>query len=87
MTLVWIYTILINGYGFFLMKADKQKAVRGKWRLSERRIWLVAAAFGSAGVWFGMLRFRHKTKHLSFRLGIPFLLGVQAVLTGFYMMN
>ncbi|MEC0701816.1 DUF1294 domain-containing protein, partial [Bacillus haynesii] len=51
MTFIWVYTILINGYGFFLMKADKQKAVRGKWRVSERRIWLVAAAFGSAGVW------------------------------------
>nr|MDH3164368.1 DUF1294 domain-containing protein [Bacillus licheniformis] len=45
MTLIWIYMILINGYGFFLMKADKQKAVRGKWRVSERRIWLVAVRF------------------------------------------
>ncbi|MEC1262842.1 DUF1294 domain-containing protein [Bacillus swezeyi] len=84
MNIALIYLILINGYGFLLMKTDKQRAVKNKWRVSERRIWLTAAVFGSAGVWLGMLRFRHKTKHLSFALGIPFLLIVQAVLAGFY---
>ncbi|ASB87975.1 DUF1294 domain-containing protein [Bacillus sonorensis] len=81
--------ILINGYGFALMNIDKQRAVQNKWRISERRIWLTAALFGSAGVWLGMLCFRHKTKHLSFKLGIPFLLMIQAVLAVvlLYVMN
>ncbi|ATH92728.1 membrane protein [Bacillus glycinifermentans] len=87
MHLVLIFFIIINGYGFFMMRADKRRAVQHKWRVPERRIWLTAAAFGSAGVWLGMILVRHKTKHLSFRLGIPFLFVIQAALAGFYFMN
>ncbi|MFN2747694.1 MULTISPECIES: DUF1294 domain-containing protein [Bacillus] len=86
-TILLIYVILINGYGFLLMKSDKQRAVKNKWRVSERRIWLTAAVFGSLGVWGGMLLFRHKTKHLSFKIGVPLLLIAHVVLTGFYTFN
>ncbi|MBV2197325.1 DUF1294 domain-containing protein [Bacillus velezensis] len=66
-----IYAVLINGYGFWIMGTDKRRAKAHRWRISEKRIWLTAAMFGSLGVWIGMRIFRHKTKHKSFLYGVP----------------
>jgi len=71
------YLILINIAGFLMMRADKRRAVRHKWRIRERSLFLCAAIGGSAGSWIGMYVFRHKTKHLRFVLGIPAILVLQ----------
>ncbi|MBT2574153.1 DUF1294 domain-containing protein [Bacillus sp. ISL-51] len=81
---VVIYAVLINGYGFWIMGADKRRAELHRWRISEKRIWLAAVMFGSLGVWLGMHAFRHKTKHRSFVYGVPLLFFAESALVLLY---
>jgi uncharacterized membrane protein YsdA (DUF1294 family) len=55
------------------MKVDKKRAIKQKYRISERTLWTIAFLFGALGLSIGMNRFRHKTKHLSFKIGLPVL--------------
>ncbi|MEN9920391.1 MAG: hypothetical protein RL538_284 [Candidatus Parcubacteria bacterium] len=66
----------INIFAFFIMLNDKQKSIRGDNtdRTPEGFLFFLAAAFGSAGIYLGMLTFRHKTKKWYFQLGIPLLI-------------
>lgn len=77
---VLLYLIIINAAGFLLMLADKRKARRGAWRIPEATLIGTAALGGSIGVMAGMYLVRHKTRHLKFTLGVPFILIVQLVL-------
>ena len=77
---VLLYLIIINAAGFLLMLADKRKARRGAWRIPEATLIGTAALGGSIGVLAGMYLVRHKTRHLKFTLGVPFILIVQFVL-------
>lgn len=81
-TLLITYIIVINLIGFFLMGIDKFRARRQKWRIRERTLFLVALFFGSIGVLVDMYVFRHKTRHLSFSLGIPAILFAQLLAVG-----
>ena len=78
------YAFFINGISFSYMYIDKQKAKRGEWRIAERSFFLLAIAGGSIGIFLGMRQFRHKTKHFSFKIGIPFIFLLQIVLIGYY---
>ena len=75
-----IYLLIINLIGFFAMFLDKQKAKRGKWRISEKTLFLFAIIGGSLGSTLGMHLFRHKTKHWYFKLGMPLILIIQIIL-------
>lgn len=76
--------------GFGIMGTDKQIARRNgkltaagkrtKRRVPERTLFLIAALGGSVGVLAGMYVFRHKTRHLSFVLGVPAILAAQLLL-------
>jgi len=68
--------VAINLFAFFLMARDKRKsrANGAPKRTSEGFLFFLAAAFGSIGVYAGMLSFRHKTKRWYFQLGIPLLI-------------
>jgi uncharacterized membrane protein YsdA (DUF1294 family) len=74
-----IILLIINLYGIFLMGFDKSKAKKGQYRISERTLWIVAICGGAVGTTIGMNVFRHKTKHKSFQIGMPFLVGLQLV--------
>ena len=80
MKYILIYLGIINLIGFFAMFLDKQKAKRGKWRIPEKTLFLLAAIGGSLGTTLGMHVFRHKTKHWYFKFGMPMILIVQIVL-------
>ena len=80
MKYILIYLGIINLIGFFAMFLDKQKAKRGKWRIPEKTLFLLAAIGGSLGTTLGMHMFRHKTKHWYFKFGMPFILIVQIIL-------
>lgn len=82
-TLFIFYIIIVNLTGFFIMGIDKRRAIKGKWRIRERTLFLIALAFGSVGILVGMYVFRHKTKHLIFTIGIPVILVLQMLLTVF----
>lgn len=85
MKLLYAYLILINAAGYFLMLADKQKAIKKQWRIPEATLMTVAALGGSLGSLTGMYTFHHKTRHLKFTLGIPALLVLQLAAAGFFM--
>ncbi|MBM4762510.1 DUF1294 domain-containing protein [Bacillus sp. B15-48] len=65
--------LIMNVFGYFLMKVDKQRAKQKEYRVSEKRLWLIAILGGALGMTIGMNRYRHKTKHLQFKLGLPIL--------------
>lgn len=75
--LIIVYLLALNLAGLLSMGIDKQKARKHRWRIPEKTLFLIAALGGSAGSILGMLLFRHKTRHLSFRLGMPAILALQ----------
>lgn len=75
-----IYLVVINLLAFILFGADKWRALRRLYRISEATLFLVAALGGSLGAWAGMYLFHHKTAHKKFVLGIPLILLVQIVI-------
>ena len=72
-----MYLLTVNAVGFILMLADKHRARKNQWRISEATLMSVAAIGGSLGCLIGMYTARHKTKHLKFTVGIPLLLSLQ----------
>ncbi len=69
--------LVINLFSFAAMGVDKRRARLEKWRIRERTLFLLALIGGSIGILAGMFFFRHKTRHLSFRIGIPAILVIQ----------
>lgn len=65
------------------MGLDKRKAKSGAWRIPERRLFLFALLGGAPGGFLGMLAFRHKTRHLAFRLGFPALALLELLAYGY----
>ena len=74
------YLILVNAAAFALMFADKQKAIRGQWRIPEKVLLGAALLGGSIGAIAGMYTFRHKTRHSKFKYGLPLILLAQLYL-------
>ena len=66
---------------FAMMGLDKGKARRGKWRVSEKTLFVFALFGGALGGTAGMFLFRHKTRHWTFRLLFPLLAAAQLALT------
>lgn len=54
------------------MKSDKNKAIKQKRRTSEKTLFTLALLLGGIGIYAGMFKFRHKTKHTKFLILIPF---------------
>ncbi|RLL47908.1 DUF1294 domain-containing protein [Oceanobacillus piezotolerans] len=79
-TMLLPYIITVNIIGFIMMRIDKQKAIKGKFRIPERTFWLLAILGGAIGIYMGMKAFRHKTKHTSFIIGVPVLIVINLVL-------
>lgn len=71
------YLLIINFIGFIIMLIDKQRAVHKEWRIPEKTLMGVSIMGGSIGMLFGMSAFRHKTKHIKFKFGVPFILFIQ----------
>jgi uncharacterized membrane protein YsdA (DUF1294 family) len=80
---VLIYLSIVNLAAFVLYGADKRKAKRGKWRISEKTLIGAAVMGGSVGAILGMHVFHHKTRHWYFRYGLPAILAVQVILVVF----
>ena len=71
---VLAYLAVMTVVGLIIMKADKTKAEKNKWRIKEATLFLISAIGGSLGTWAGMYLFRHKTKHWYFVVGMPLIL-------------
>ena len=78
---LFIYYILaINIITFLAYGIDKLKAKKGWLRIPEATLLLLAAIGESIGAWCGMMLFRHKTKHLKFKIGVPLIFILQFAL-------
>ena len=75
-----IYLIVINVATFITYGIDKYKARRAMWRVREASLLILAVLGGSAGAWLGMKVWHHKTQHLKFKYGVPFILFAQIAL-------
>ena len=69
-----IVLIIWNIIIFAIYGLDKQKAKQRKRRISEATLLLSATLMGGIGALLGMHIFRHKTKHMKFKIGVPLLL-------------
>lgn len=82
-----IYYVAINIIGFLVMFYDKKMAIKNRWRVSEKTLFLIATIFGSVGMYLGMIVFRHKTKHLKFKIGIPVIIYLQFSIIVYLLIN
>ena len=80
MRIVIGYFLVMNILGLLVMAVDKRRAVKKKWRIPEKQLFLVSLLGGSIGTLAGMYLFRHKTKHWYFVVGMPAILVLQIVL-------
>ena len=71
------YLIGINAIAFVVYGIDKLKAKKGKWRITESTLLLLAIIYGSIGAWFGIKVWHHKTLHKKFKYGIPLIVIIQ----------
>ena len=78
-----------NAVVFLLYGIDKWKSAHNKWRIKERTLILTAFLMGGAGAMLGMYLFRHKTKHIQFKILLPvaLLLNVALLAAGVYLLN
>ena len=72
--------VITNLISFCLIAHDKRCARQGKWRVSEKTLFLATACFGGLGGVLGMKVFHHKTKHWYFKVFFPALLVIQVAL-------
>lgn len=77
---LFIYLSIINCIGIYVMFADKKRARRQQYRIPESTLWTVALLGGAVGSIIGMQWFRHKTKHFSFKWGMPVLALIEAAI-------
>ena len=71
---------LINFITFIVYGIDKYKARKGKWRISENSLLLLAVIGGSIGAWLGIKIWHHKTMHKKFCYGIPLVILAQVAI-------
>ena len=68
----------VNVITFVVYGIDKLKAKKGKWRVPETTLLLLAFVGGSIGAWCGVKVWQHKTMHAKFKYGIPLIMAMQA---------
>ena len=76
---------LINFITFIVYGIDKYKARKGKWRISENSLLLLAVIGGSIGAWLGIKIWHHKTMHKKFCYGIPLVILVQVAILIYFL--
>lgn len=74
------YLALINLVLFVLFCRDKAAAKAGARRTPETTLLALAVLGGSLGGLLGMVLLRHKTRKPAFRIGLPLILIIQALL-------
>lgn len=74
------YFLVLFFIGFIIMGIDKWKAKQHRWRIPEKKLWLIAWLGGAAGTWLGMIVFHHKTRHPNFFYGFTLLAIVELLI-------
>ena len=87
MKIILGYLLAINIATFFLYGIDKYKAKKGRWRISEATLLMMAVIGGCIGAWAGMRLWHHKTMHKKFKYGIPLIIILQVALAVYLLTN
>ena len=87
MNIILGYLLAVNITSFLLYGIDKYKAKKGRWRISEATLLLMAVIGGSIGAWGGMRIWHHKTMHKKFKYGIPVIIIFQVDLADYLLIN
>ena len=74
------FFIVMSIVAFSTMGYDKSAAQTRNRRIPERTLWNLALFGGGVGAYLGMILYRHKTKHMSFRIGFTLLAILQVAL-------
>lgn len=76
---ILIYLAAITLFTFIVYGIDKRRAKKGRWRIPESTLLLLAVIGGSIGAYLGMKVWHHKTRHKKFKYGVPAIIVVQVV--------
>ena len=87
MNIILYYLLAVNIATFFLYGIDKYKARKGRWRISEATLLMMAVIGGSIGAWSGMRLWHHKTMHKKFKYGIPIRIILQVTIAVYLQTN
>lgn len=72
--------LLINLIVFIVYGVDKYRAVKGKYRVSEKKLLWLAFWGGAVGALLSMIVFNHKIRKRKFIICVPLFLLIQIVL-------
>ena len=87
MNIILGYHLAVNITSFLLYGIDKYKAKKGRWRISEATLLMMAVIGGSIGAWSGMRLWHHKTMHKKFKYGIPIIIILQVTIAVYLQTN
>lgn len=87
MNIILGYLLAVNITSILLYGIDKYKAKKGRWRISEATLLLIAVIGGSIGAWTGMRLWHHKTMHKKFKYGIPIIIILQVAIAVYLQTN
>ena len=74
------YILIINMLTFIVFVVDKKRAVKNRWRISEKTLMTMTVIGGSFGALLSMSMFRHKTRKPLFKYGVPLVMIVELVI-------
>ncbi len=81
---LFVYFLIANIVAFLIAGYDKYLAVKNKFRIPEKTLFIIAFCGGSLGLLLAMIIFRHKTSKASFILKFAVIIIAQfALLFGF----
>ena len=78
---IWI--IVLSVIGFIVMGIDKSRAIRHKWRIRERTLWILTIVGGGLGTFLGMMIWRHKIRKLHFVI----VFTIFALMDGYFLLS
>lgn len=75
-----LYLLIVNLLAAGLMAADKLSATRGRWRVPEASLYLLALLGASPMVFFLVTWLRHKSNKAAFRWRLNAIIATQIML-------
>ncbi len=79
-----IYFVVINLLAIVLMKKDKEYAkIPNATRIKEWTLLMVAIVGGALGEYYAMFKYKHKTLHKKFSVGVPMIMMLHCAMISF----
>lgn len=75
--LLLAYLAVISILAILITRYDKASAQRGRRRVREQTLLIIALLGGSAAMFLTMQSIRHKTKQAKFMAGLPLIIALQ----------